>query len=95
MHKYIFVQEVLDDIQLIWTNCKTYNIEGSVSLLKFNKINQIIQIYIYIYFTQYIFTLATQMEKFSKKVIDKYYKVSSNTPTTGTGTISIIIYSLN
>jgi len=51
MHKYIFVQEVLDDIQLIWTNCKTYNIEGSVSLLKFNKINQIIQIYIYIYFT--------------------------------------------
>ena len=26
---YIYVQEVLDDIQLIWTNCKVYNMEGS------------------------------------------------------------------
>jgi hypothetical protein len=27
--KYSNVQEVLDDIQLIWDNCKKYNIEGS------------------------------------------------------------------
>ncbi len=28
--KYQLVLEVLDHIQLIWDNCKTYNIEGSV-----------------------------------------------------------------
>jgi len=27
--KYRFIIEVLDDIQLIWDNCKTYNTEGS------------------------------------------------------------------
>jgi hypothetical protein len=25
MDKYRFVEEALDDIQLIWDNCKTYN----------------------------------------------------------------------
>ena len=28
--KYITLQEALNDIQLIWDNCKTYNMEGSV-----------------------------------------------------------------
>ena len=28
--KYNFVSHVLEDIQLIWDNCKLYNIEGSV-----------------------------------------------------------------
>lgn len=28
--KYQLVSEVLDHIQLIWDNCKTYNCEGSV-----------------------------------------------------------------
>lgn len=28
--RYQSVEEVLDDIQLIWDNCKTYNIQGSV-----------------------------------------------------------------
>jgi hypothetical protein len=27
--KYKYIIEVLDDIQLIWDNCKTYNTEGS------------------------------------------------------------------
>ena len=31
--KYSIVEEVLDDIQLIWDNCKSYNQQGSVSLL--------------------------------------------------------------
>ena len=31
--QYRFIEEVLDDIQLIWDNCKTYNQNGSVSLL--------------------------------------------------------------
>lgn len=28
--KYNFVEEVLDDIQLVWDNCKAYNQSGSV-----------------------------------------------------------------
>lgn len=28
-NKYTTVEEVVDEIQLIWTNCKTYNVEGS------------------------------------------------------------------
>jgi hypothetical protein len=28
-NKCVYISEVLDDIQLIWDNCKTYNIEGS------------------------------------------------------------------
>jgi hypothetical protein len=28
-NKYDYVVEVIDDIQLIWDNCKTYNTEGS------------------------------------------------------------------
>jgi len=28
--KYTVLQEVIDDIQLIWDNCRTYNQEGSV-----------------------------------------------------------------
>ncbi len=30
--KYNSVEEVLDDIQLIWDNCKTYNQHGSVRI---------------------------------------------------------------
>jgi len=29
--KYQLVSEVLDHIQLVWDNCKTYNCEGSVN----------------------------------------------------------------
>lgn len=29
-NKYKFVEEVLNDLQLVWDNCKTYNFEGSV-----------------------------------------------------------------
>lgn len=28
--KYKFVEEFLDDVQLIWDNCKLYNLAGSV-----------------------------------------------------------------
>jgi hypothetical protein len=28
--EYKFIQEYLDDLQLIWSNCKTFNLEGSV-----------------------------------------------------------------
>ncbi len=31
--KYRFVEEALDDIQLIWDNCKTYNHPETVSIL--------------------------------------------------------------
>ena len=29
-NKYKLVEDVLNDMQLIWDNCKTYNAEGSV-----------------------------------------------------------------
>jgi hypothetical protein len=32
--KYKFIIEVLDEIQLIWDNCKTYNAEGSEIFLQ-------------------------------------------------------------
>lgn len=28
--EYVHVEECLDDIQLVWDNCKNYNAEGSV-----------------------------------------------------------------
>ena len=28
--EYLYVQDMIDDIQLIWDNCKTYNVAGSV-----------------------------------------------------------------
>ena len=31
-NKYKFVEEVLNDLQLVWDNCKLYNAEGSVFL---------------------------------------------------------------
>lgn len=36
MNRYQFVEEVLDDIQLIWDNCKTYNSAGSVNSIIFS-----------------------------------------------------------
>lgn len=27
---YLYVEDMIDDIQLIWDNCKTYNSPGSV-----------------------------------------------------------------
>ena len=33
-NKYKFVEEALHDIQLIWDNCKLYNAEGSVYIMK-------------------------------------------------------------
>ncbi len=54
---YNSVQEVINDIMLIWSNCKNYNIEGSD-----------------------IHDYACTLEKYSKKLIDKYYKVKYNKP---------------
>ncbi len=28
--EYLYVEDMIDDIQLIWDNCKTYNVAGSV-----------------------------------------------------------------
>jgi hypothetical protein len=30
---YLFIEDVIDDLQLIWDNCKTYNLPGSVIIL--------------------------------------------------------------
>ncbi len=35
--KYGNVEECLDDIQMCWDNCKTYNAEGSVITYNLNK----------------------------------------------------------
>lgn len=32
--EYTFVEECLDDIQLVWDNCKNYNAEGSVRIFR-------------------------------------------------------------
>ena len=32
--KYKTVEEILDDMQLIWDNCKLYNEQGSVNMIK-------------------------------------------------------------
>mgnify|MGYP000268277281 CR=1 FL=1 len=32
--KYRFVEEALDDIQLIWDNCKTYNHPETVKIMR-------------------------------------------------------------
>jgi hypothetical protein len=37
--KYSFVEEALDDIQLIWDNCKTYNQSGSVTFMPNNLVD--------------------------------------------------------
>ena len=29
-NKYKYLEEILNDLQLIWDNCKLYNTEGSV-----------------------------------------------------------------
>lgn len=31
--QYLYVEDMIDDIQLIWDNCKTYNSQGSVYYL--------------------------------------------------------------
>ena len=31
--QYVTVEQVLDDFQLIWDNCKTYNQQGSVHMM--------------------------------------------------------------
>jgi hypothetical protein len=36
MNRYQYVEEVLDDIQLVWDNCKTYNSAGSVKIKLFS-----------------------------------------------------------
>ena len=33
-NKYKFVEDCLNDIQLIWDNCKQYNAEGSVNIAR-------------------------------------------------------------
>lgn len=34
--KYIYVEEILDDIQLVWDNCKLYNPPNSVPMVLFS-----------------------------------------------------------
>jgi hypothetical protein len=34
--QYTWVEEVLDDLQLIWDNCKSYNQAGSVSFSQYS-----------------------------------------------------------
>ena len=51
--KYLYVQEAIDDLFKVWTNCKIYNMEGSD-----------------------IYRMAESLEKTSKKLIEKYYKVN-------------------
>lgn len=36
-NKYKYVEETIQDIQLVWDNCKKYNAEGSVYFNYFNK----------------------------------------------------------
>lgn len=38
--KYKFSEEVLNDLQLIWDNCKTYNSEGSWIYKKADKLEK-------------------------------------------------------
>ena len=33
--QYLYVEDMIDDIQLVWDNCKTYNLAGSVLILLF------------------------------------------------------------
>lgn len=53
--KYGSVEEVFDDIQLIWANCKSYNMAESVSYSHF----------------QEIYKIAEHFEKVSKKLVAK------------------------
>ena len=48
---YSKIQQGLDDLQLIWNNCKHYNLEGSE-----------------------IYKMAENLEKLSKRLIDKSFK---------------------
>lgn len=50
--QYVMVQEAIDDIFQIWTNCKIYNMEGSD-----------------------IYKMAETLEKHSRKLIEKHYKI--------------------
>lgn len=54
-------QAVLDDIQLIWDNCKLYNVDGSVS--------QIIRIYSNLKFFHFLayLQISSKMRKTDKK----------------------------
>ncbi len=33
--QYLYVEDMIDDIQLIWDNCKTYNAAGSVLIFSY------------------------------------------------------------
>lgn len=55
--KYIYVQEILDDIQLVWDNCKAYNPPNSVHI---------------ILYIQWIYNLAQKLEKSFKKMVKNY-----------------------
>lgn len=52
-NKYVYVQDAIDDIFRIWTNCKIYNMEGSD-----------------------IYRMAESLEKISKKLLEKHYKLN-------------------
>lgn len=56
-NKYAYVQEALDDIQHIWTNCKIYNMEGSD-----------------------IYRMAEKLERETRKLTEKYYKIVKPPP---------------
>ena len=66
-NKYKYVEEVLNDLQLVWDNCKLYNAEGSVNyfLLKQRKF------FLFNYF-KWIYKKADKLEKYMRKVIKNF-----------------------
>lgn len=63
--KYNTVQNVMDDLNLIWSNCKLFNREESVK--KIYNANYI----------QSIYRLAIKCQKICKKLYSKYFKKNS------------------
>lgn len=62
--KYRLVEECLDDLQLIWDNCKLYNAYASV--MKHTLKN------IFYFFLKWIWKLADKLEKSFKKYVKNY-----------------------
>lgn len=54
--RYTYVEEVLDDMQLVWDNCKLYNPPNSVS----------------VHYIQWIYNLAEKLERSFKKMVKNY-----------------------
>jgi hypothetical protein len=61
-NQYFYIEEVLNDLQLIWDNCKTYNQPGSVKpqLLYHYKLHK------------WIWPIADTMERHTKRLIKNH-----------------------